>query len=196
MQTNFSDGRVWIGIAKKIGFSFWAGDCQVTFSVTAARGYDDMKVGDEVVQSFPLNDEKNKFSQVNANFKNIYIKQEADIVIPAELRGTWLRRGVDSGWSFDLTRIVTVNQMQTNHSDGSVWIGVVKSVRTAKNPSPFKAGEYPSGWIITFSVTAVEGWDDIKVGQEYVRGFYLNATKNAFTQDNNDFKDIFVKQEQ
>jgi predicted RNA-binding Zn-ribbon protein involved in translation (DUF1610 family) len=191
MQTNFSDGRGWTGSVEEINFSFWAGDPKITVRVTEERGDFNIKAGSVFVQSLPLNNERNKFTWGN----NVYIKQDADVVVPEELRGTWLRRGADSGLAFDMTRIITVNQMQTTCSDGHAWTGIIKSVHAARNPFAFIAGEYPSGWKITYSVTAAEGYDDIKVGQEQKHSFYLNAAKNAFTQHNDDFKHIFVKQQ-
>jgi hypothetical protein len=190
MQTFFSDGRVWIGSAKKGEIPVFSDNWCITFSVTAAKGYDNMKVGEESVHTFSRNDERNGFTQGS----NVFVKQDADIVIPTELRGTWLRRGADSETDFDLTRILTVNQMETNHSGGLAWTGIARHVAAARNPNPFMAGEYPSGWNITYSVTAVKDYNGIKEGEKNVRGFYLNAEKNAFTHGG--LKDIWIKQEE
>jgi hypothetical protein len=203
MQTNFSDGRVWIGIVKKFraeknpmasNAEEYPYGWEVTFSVTAVEGKTDIKVGKDVVSGFYLNAAKNAFAYYCNNPKYIFVKQEGEGIVPAELRGTWIRRGVDSGRAFDSTFTITADQRRCNHSDGRGQMEVVKSVKAAKNPSAFKAGEYPSGWRIFCSVTAVEGKTHLEVGKTYFTALYLNAAKNAFTQAGDDFKDIWVKQ--
>jgi hypothetical protein len=205
MQTNFSDSRVWIGTVKKfkaeknpmsVTAEKYPSGWEVTFSVTAEKGDSDMEIGENWVSGFYLDAAKNAFVYDDNNPKYIFVKQDADVVVPVELRGTWIRRGADSGLAFDSTNITTIDQLQFNYSDGRAWIGTVKRVCPAKNPFAFKAGEYPSGWRITVSITAVEGACDLKVGQTCLFSHYLNATKNAYTQRTDDFKDIWIKQEE
>jgi hypothetical protein len=125
-----------------------------------------------------------------------YCGTKLENVVPAELRGTWLRRGVDSGQAFDTTVIFTVDHVQLIYSNGRVWIGVVKSISAAENPSALKTGEYPSGWTCSYSVTAAGDDTGMEVGKIYYFDYYLNAAKNALTQHNDDPKDIWIKQEE
>jgi hypothetical protein len=125
-----------------------------------------------------------------------YCGTKLENVVPAELRGTWLRRGVDSGKAFDTTVIFTVDRIQFTYSDGRVQIHIVKSVSAEKNPRAAKNGEYPSGWKIIWSVAKVRGETHLKMGTDYSTGYYLNAAKNAMTQNIDDPKDVWIKQEE
>jgi hypothetical protein len=141
-----------------------------------------------------------KWTKVNGLNANAYpanvqrATAAAPVTLPAELIGTWVRKGADSGRAFDTTQILTANKMELKYSDGRSVTATVKSVKAANNPIAAKAGEYPSGWIITYSVTAVEGNAPVNVGGNWVLPFYLNAAKKAYVQKNDDLKDIWVKQ--
>jgi hypothetical protein len=117
-------------------------------------------------------------------------------ILPEELRGTWVRKGADSGRDFDSTLIATANQLHWTSSDGRSRIESIFNVDTwtndpndPDNKAANRAAEYPAGWLIEF--TALEGEDPaITVGEDYNNILFLNAAKDRFTQYGGDVKDI------
>lgn len=113
---------------------------------------------------------------------------------PWDMRGTWFRSGRLSGRNFDVTLEVNDENLVFNFSDRPEevfhidWAQPIDNNAAAiegRNRAVSKAKEFPSGWFIS---CVGEGIPD----EAFV--FFLNAAKNKFTQNNDDPRDIWIKQ--
>jgi hypothetical protein len=107
--------------------------------------------------------------------------------IPLELQGTW-----STG---QITVMLSANQLSIVYANGNSIMGTVINVTRENNPNATTKTEYPSGWAILTTVTAVnnKGLFPINVGGKAGFKFYLNASKNKLVASD-DIESIFTKQ--
>lgn len=119
----------------------------------------------------------------------------------ADLQGTWVRTGADSGRDFDTTLVVTPDEMQWKYSDGREILYRITDVEPAANDpnnrfneAANKAADFPAGWAVSVEIVKDTATPN-NVGKTFRIPYYLNAAKNKLTQGgSDDLKDIWVKQ--